>query len=247
MTMNRSRPNTLATLGFAALAALTLAGCQEMARPQFTPIDQSLAKGQTPLIATPVTIPMPPKPAPGSLWVPGSKQFFKDSRAREVGDIIIVQVEEQAEAKAEAKSEASKSHEQSAGILSLPFIKGQLETRGIDLVATGLADTESDRNFTGKGKNERKDRLTANIAAIVTQVLPNGLLVIQGQREVMVNYEKQMMQISGLIRPEDITSTNTIPSTKIAEARIMYAGNGTMDSAQSPQYGVTALDKVLPF
>lgn len=235
------------TLALLAATSLLLAGCQEMARPQFTPIDQSLSKGQTPIIATPVTIPTPPKPAPGSLWVPGSKQFFKDSRAREVGDIIIVQVEEQTEAKAEAKSEASKSHDQSAGILSLPFVSGQLTTRGIDLTATGLADTESDRNFTGKGKNERKDKLTGSIAAVVTQVLPNGLLVIQGQREVLVNYEKQMMVISGLVRPEDVTSTNTIPSSKIAEARIMYAGNGTMDSAQSPQYGVTILDKVLPF
>lgn len=238
--MNRS-------LALVAATSFLLAGCQELARPQFTPIDESLSKGHTPLIATPVTIPMPARPAPGSLWVPGNKQFFKDSRARDVGDIIIVQVEEQAEAKAEAKSEASKSHDQSAGILTLPFVSGQLTTRGIGLTATGLANTESDRNFTGKGKNERKDKLTANIAAIVTQVLPNGLLVIQGQREVMVNYEKQMMQISGLVRPEDVTSSNTIASSKIAEARIMYAGNGTMDGAQSPQYGVRALDKILPF
>lgn len=235
------------SFALAAFTALALAGCQDMARPAFTPIDQSLSKGHKPLIATPVTIPTPPKPAPGSLWVPGNKQFFKDSRAREVGDIIIVQVEEQAEAKAEAKSEGSKSHNQEAGLLNLPFVTGQLTTRGIDLTPTGLVDTESQRNFTGKGKNERKDKLTANIAAVVTQVLPNGLLVIQGQREVMVNYEKQMMQISGLVRPEDVTSTNTVPSSKIAEARIMYAGNGTMDSAQSPQYGVTILDKVLPF
>ena len=78
-------------------------------------------------------------------------------------------------------------------------------------------------------------------------MLPNDLLVIQGQREVMVNYEKQIMRLSGIVRAEDITSTNTIPSSKIAEARIAYVGDGVMDSAQSPQYGVTVLDKVLPF
>lgn len=226
-------------------AGVMLAGCQEMARPSFTPIQESLSNPQ--VIATPVTIPTPPKPAPGSLWVPGSKQFFKDSRARDVGDLVTVLVSENAEAKAEAKSEASRDHNQSAGISVLPFVTGQLASRGIDLNPTGLVDTDSNRDFSGDAKNERKDKLTASIAAVVTQVLPNGLLAIQGQREVMVNYEKQIMKITGLIRAEDISSANTIPSAKIAEARIMYAGDGTMDSAQSPQYGVKLLDKVLPF
>ncbi len=227
--------------------ALAAAGCQTMARPDFTPVGEALNKPTSPVLATPIIVPTPPKPAAGSLWVPGSKQFFKDSRARDVGDVVTILVEENTEAKGEAKAEASKSHNQEAGIKALPFISGQLTTRGIDLTATGLADTESTRTFTGKGKNERKDKLTGSIAAIVTQVLPNGLLVIQGQREVMVNYEKQIMKISGVVRAEDITSSNTVASSKIAEARIAYIGDGLVDSAQSPQYGVTVLDKILPF
>lgn len=235
------------TFAPALLATVALAACQEMARPQMSSIDQSIKPGEAATIATPMLIPTPPKPAPGSLWVPGNKQFFKDSRAHAVGDIVTVLVEETAEAKGEAKSEASRTHNNSSGVSVLPFISGQLTTRGIDLATNGLMDTDSDRDFKGKGKNERKDKLTASIAAVVTQVLPNGLLVIQGQREVMVNYEKQVMKLSGIVRAEDITSTNTIESAKIAQARIAYVGDGVVDSAQSPQWGVTVLDKVLPF
>lgn len=226
---------------------VALAGCQEMARPQFSKIEETMGAGQQPVIATPMVIPSPPKPAAGSLWVPGNKQFFKDSRAHAVGDLVTVLVEENAEAKGEAKSEASRTHNNSSGVSVLPFVSGQLATRGIDLTPTGLMDTDSDRDFKGKGKNERKDKLSASIAAVVTQVLPNGLLVIRGQREVMVNYEKQVMQLTGIVRAEDITSTNTVPSSKIAEARIAYVGDGVMDSAQGPQWGVTLLDKVMPF
>ena len=231
----------------ALLATLALAGCQSMARPEMTPVGANFQNNTAPAIATPMIIPTPPRPAAGSLWVPGNKQFFKDSRARTVGDIVTVLVEETAEAKGEAKSEANRSHNSSSGVSVLPFISGQLLSRGIDLATNGLNDTDSQRDFKGKGKNERKDKLTGSIAAVVTQVLPNDLLVIQGQREVMVNYEKQIMRLSGIVRAEDITSTNTIPSSKIAEARIAYVGAGVMDSAQSPQYGVTVLDKVLPF
>ena len=235
---------TLVVLG---LTSLTLAGCQSMARPEMSAVGGNLGPQQTASMATPMLIPTPPKPAPGSLWVPGNKQFFKDSRARTVGDIVTVMVEETAEAKGEAKSEASRTHNNSSGVSVLPFVSGQLLTRGIDLATNGLSDTDSNRKFAGKGKNERKDKLTGSIAAVVVQVLPNDLLVIQGQREVMVNYERQIMKLSGIIRAEDVTSTNTVPSSKIAEARIAYVGDGVVDSAQTPQWGVTLVDKVLPF
>ena len=186
-------------------------------------------------------------PMPGSLWQPGSRQFFKDSRAHRVGDILTVLVSERAEAETEASTDATRSHNQTAGVSVLPFITGQLATRGIDLNPTGLADTDSNRRFQGDGSTDRSDTLTASVAAVVTQVLPNGLLVVQGQREVMVNYEKQMLTIQGMVRPEDISAQNTIASSKIAEARIAYAGRGLVDDAQTPQYGVRWIDKVLPF
>lgn len=227
--------------------AVAATGCTEAFRPEVSGLEGGLGTSTKPAITTPVALPERPTPNAGALWVPGSRQFFKDSRAHTVGDIVTVVVAETASAQTQAKTNTSRAHTQKAGILNLPWIKGMLGERGIPLGATDLADTTSNRSFTGNGKTDRSDSLNASIAAVVTQVLPNGLLVIQGQREVLVNYEKQVMTLQGMIRPEDISAQNTIPSSKIAEARIAYSGKGIVDESQSSQYGVRAIDKVLPF
>lgn len=227
--------------------ALTLGACQSLVRPEMTPLANGMGTQPNPALNMPVAIPEPATPQHGSLWVPGSKQFFKDSRARVVGDIVTIVVTENATAKVEAKTDASRTHEQQAGILGFLGYASRLSARNIPLTNTGLVDTNSNRDFQGDAKTDRKDSLTASIAAVVTQVMPNGLLVVQGQREVLVNYEKQVMTLQGLIRPEDISSQNTISSGKIAEARIAYAGRGVVDDAQTPQYGVRWIDKILPF
>ena len=231
----------------AAGSVVLLNGCNEALRPQLSTVGGNLTPDKVAQVDVPVVIPAAPPPAPGSLWVPGSKQFFRDQRAHKVGDIVTVLVAEEANASSSAKTDATRDQDMSAGVRSLPFVKGQLETRGIDLTATGLADITSAREFAGDASTDRSDSLSASIAAVVTQVLPNGLMVIQGQREVLVNYEKQVLTLSGIVRPEDISSNNTIPSSKIAEARIAYAGKGVLDEAQTPQYGVRLVDKVIPF
>lgn len=224
-----------------------LAGCQDMIRPSLTPLNGGLGTQPNAAINLPVNIPSPAAPQYGSLWVPGSKQFFKDSRAHQVGDIVTIVVAENATATTEAKTNTARDHSQSAGLLNFLNLEGKLKERGIPLATNDLVDTQSSRSFGGSGKTDRKDSLTASIAAVVTQVLPNGLLVIQGQREVVLNYEKQILTLQGMIRPEDISSQNTISSAKIAEARIAYAGRGTVDESQTPQYGVRLIDKILPF
>ncbi len=228
-------------------AGLALSACQNLVRPEMTPLANGLGTQPNPALNMPVAIPQPATPQHGSLWVPGSKQFFKDSRAHQVGDIVTIIVQENATAKVEAKTDASRTHKQQSGLLDFLNLEGKLTSRGIPLGPTNLINSTSNRDFQGDGKTDRKDSLTASIAAVVTQVMPNGLLVIQGQREVMVNYEKQVMTLQGLIRPEDITAQNTIGSGKIAEARIAYAGRGVIDDAQTPQYGVRWIDKILPF
>lgn len=228
-------------------AAVAISGCQSLVRPEMTSLQNGLGANPNPALNLPVSIPAPASPQHGSLWVPGSKQFFKDSRAHQVGDIITILVAENATAKVEAKTDASRTHNQQSGLLDFLNLEGKLRDRGIPLGPTNLINSTSNRDFQGDGKTDRKDSLNASIAAVVTQVMPNGLLVIQGQREVMVNYEKQVMTLQGLIRPEDISSQNTIGSGKIAEARIAYAGRGVIDDAQTPQYGVRWIDKILPF
>jgi flagellar L-ring protein precursor FlgH len=210
-------------------------------------LNQAMAQNN---IATPVIIPEAARPAPGSLWQPGSRQFFKDSRAHRVGDMVTIVVNETAEATSEAATETTREYDGTSQVGNLANLEGILKKRHIlDPVATAgnLLSGDSQREFTGEGETDRKDTITATISAIVTQVLPNGYLVVQGKREVVVNYELQELQIQGIVRPEDIGADNTVSSSQVAEARVFYAGRGIVDESQTPQYGVRFMDRVLPF
>lgn len=234
------------------LAVLTLlsSGCSEHLRPEMSSVSDSLNQAMAQNVATPVIIPEAARPEPGSLWQPGSRQFFKDSRAHRVGDMVTIIVSETAEATVEAATEISREYDGTSQVGNLANLEGLLKKRHIlDPVATAgnLLSGSSQREFTGEGDTDRKDTITATIAAIVTQVLPNGYLVVQGKREVVVNYEMQELQIQGIVRPEDIGSDNTVSSSQVAEARVFYAGRGIVDESQTPQYGVRFMDRVLPF
>ncbi|HSG34236.1 MAG TPA: flagellar basal body L-ring protein FlgH, partial [Sphingomonadaceae bacterium] len=110
-----------------------------------------------------------------------------------------------------------------------------------------LIDLSSNSNSQGSGSVNRDEEIKLRVAALVTQVLPNGNLVIAGRQEVRVNYEVRDLQIAGLIRPEDITSTNTIKYDQIAEARIAYGGRGQISDVQQPRYGQQVFDIIWPF
>ncbi len=231
------------------VTALPLTACVESFRPQTTSIESSLQTAMNnPIVPITVMAPEPPKKELGSLWQPGAKQFFKDSRARTVGDIITVVVSVSSKAESKGKTETSRTVANTSGITNLLNLEGLITSRGVGAPgASSLLDTASDREFKGDGKTDREDKLTANIAAIVTQVLPNGYLVIRGKREVIVNYEMQEMTIQGIVRPTDVTATNTIESSKIAEIRIAYSGKGTVDESQTAPAGIRFIDKWLPF
>ena len=99
----------------------------------------------------------------------------------------------------------------------------------------------------GKGSVNRQEALQTNVAGVVTQVLPNGNLVVEGRQEIRVNFEMRELIVAGIVRPEDIQSDNTIDSSKIAEARIAYGGRGQLNDVQQPRYGQQLMDVVLPF
>jgi flagellar L-ring protein FlgH len=197
----------------------------------------------------PVQMPMPaPQPAvyqPNSLWRTGSRAFFKDQRAHQIGDILTVKVKITDRASLENETARSRKNLEDSGIDTffgkpkVPIMNTPVPTR----IFTGDSVSSSD----GKGSVDRKEELSTNVAGVVTQVLPNGNLVIEGKQEVRVNFEIRELIVAGIVRPEDIESDNTIDSSKIAEARIAYGGRGQITDVQQPRYGQQWLDVLLPF
>ncbi len=196
----------------------------------------------------PVQMPMPaPQPAvyqPNSLWRTGSRAFFKDQRAHQIGDILTVTVNITDKATFENETQRSRTTKEDSGIdgfykAKVPILNAAVPTKIFSADSTSQAD--------GKGSVDRKEALQTNVAAVVTQVLPNGNLVVEGKQEVRVNFEIRELIVAGIVRPEDIQSDNTIDSSKIAEARIAYGGRGQITDVQQPRYGQQVLDVILPF
>ena len=197
----------------------------------------------------PVQMPMPkPEVAsynPNSLWRNGSRAFFKDQRARQVGDLLTVAVNITDKANIENDTSRSRTNKEDSGITN--FIGAQTITQANKILPGRLLTADSTSSSEGKGSVDRKEALQTNVAAVVTQVLPNGNLVVEGKQEIRVNFEIRELIVAGIVRPEDIQSDNTIDSTKIAQARIAYGGRGQITDVQQPRYGQQVMDVLLPF
>ena len=235
---------TLLNLTSIVVLGFGLSACEGIGRPEMEPMPENISRmqqqSQQEMLAS---LGDDPKPAAGSLWQPGSRHFFQDSRATEVGDILTVIISEQAQAASEANTETTHEQDSESSLTSLFELAGEQVLPGI----TNDLTSERENEFTGEGTTDRSDSLQGRVAAMITHRLPNGYLVIEGRREVLVNFEKQIMTISGIVRPEDITGDNTISSEKVAEARITYAGRGVVDEVQKPPYGSRFLQRWLPF
>ncbi len=183
-----------------------------------------------------------------SLWAPGSRAFFKDQRASKVGDImtVLISIDEKAELSNQTdRSRTSSEKADVTNLLGFEQAAGKLLPGGYDPTkAIGLG---SDSSTQGAGSVNSKEKIELTVAAVVTQVLPNGNLVIQGRQEVRVNFEVRDLTVSGIVRPEDISATNEIKHTQIAEARISYGGRGQLTDVQQPRYGQQIVDILFPF
>ncbi len=253
MTRPPLRPPHVATL--AVLLALPLAACGnswdrmgEIGKsPKLSAIDDPTAKPGYKSVTMPMPSPDPPAYAPASLWSKGSRAFFKDQRAHRVGDILTVQVVITDKAQIANDTARSRTETDSTSVGGLPgaAIDGVIKHSGAK--SSDLIDNATKTSSEGNGTVNRSETLQTNVAAVVTQVLPNGNMVIEGRQEVRVNFELREMVVAGVVRPEDIGSDNTIDSAKIAEARISYGGRGQITDVQQPRYGTQFLDVVMPF
>ena len=198
----------------------------------------------------PVQMPMPAPQAaiyqPNSLWRTGSRAFFKDQRANQIGDILTVQIKITDRAQFENETQRSRKNLENSGVDNFIGSKAVSATSAF-APPFRILTADSNGSSEGKGSIDRKEELLTNLAAVVTQVLPNGNLVLEGKQEIRVNFEVRELIVAGIVRPEDIQSDNTIESTKIAEARIAYGGRGQITDVQQPRYGQQVLDVLLPF
>lgn len=180
-----------------------------------------------------------------SLWggEASSNMLFIDDKARYKYDIITVFVEEQSTAQGSASTQTSNDSEASLGISS--FLGMQNSNR--KTMASGAISADTENKFKGDGKTARSGKITAVISATITEVLPNGNMVIEGQKEVEINSEKQWMTVKGIARSRDITPQNTVLSRHLAEAKIAYSGVGVINDKQHPGWAIRILDWIWPF
>ena len=239
-----------------SLVAASLTGCNMINRLAQVGDAPSLSTIENPanvvVGAQQVSIPMPTpveiERSPSSLWRPGSRAFLKDQRAAEVGDILTVIIEINDSAAISNKTNRSRVNAEDASATSFLGYEASLASilpAAVD--ATDLVDLDSTSSSEGAGAVARDESINLRVAALVTQVLPNGNLVVAGRQEVRVNFEVRELQVAGLIRPEDITNTNQINYDQIAEARIAYGGRGQISDVQQPRYGQQVFDIIWPF
>lgn len=216
--------------------------------PPLSPIEvpPGIVSGAPVLVPQPLPDPQPPQA--NSLWRAGSRSFFRDPRAAKTGDLLTVQIDIGDQAKLANTTTRSTNATENSGVTNLFGLESRLKGILPDAVdPTSLVNLNSDSANSGTGTVDRSESINLTVAAVVTQVLPNGNLVIQGQQEVRVNNEVRVLLVSGMVRPEDISKSNTIRHTQIAEARISYGGRGLITDVQQPRYGQQFFDIIWPF
>ncbi|MFC3077130.1 flagellar basal body L-ring protein FlgH [Phenylobacterium terrae] len=192
--------------------------------------------------------PAPQPASANSLWRSGARAFFNDQRANRVGDILTVQIEIDDSAKTTNATSSSRTANTHAGVenfFGLESSLGRVFPGGFD--PANAINTGSTTSNAGAGSVNRAEKINLTIAAVVTAVLPNGNMMIQGTQEVRTNYDVRQLAVSGIVRPEDISSANTIRHTQIAEARISYGGRGDISRVQKTPAGQSLVERFTPF
>jgi flagellar L-ring protein precursor FlgH len=239
-----------------AAASVSLGGCGNMLEriseagkaPAMEPIQNPNAQADYKPVTMPMPAPMTDVRQANSLWRQGSRTFFADQRASKVGDILTVVITIDDSAKLANKSTQTRDGSNDAAASSLlgyERFANQVFTNGAD--PTSLINTDSTSAQTGNGTVDRSEAVDLRVAAVITQVLPNGNMVLNATQQVRVNYELRELNVDGIVRPEDISTANEVTYDQIAEARIAYGGRGTISDVQQPRYGQQVYDILFPF
>lgn len=240
--------------GPALILALLLPGCGALTRlsevgrpPEMTPSADPTREPNY----RPITMPMPAgqtaAPQVGALWRSGSRAFFKDQRAAQVGDILTVLVNITDTADLKNATTATRTGSEAMGLPNLFGFEATIPKLLAGATASSLVSANSTNTNNGTGETKRNEAVTLRLAGVITQVLPNGNLVVAARQEMRVNSELRQLQVTGVVRPQDIASDNTIQHDRMAEARIAYGGRGELTDLQTPRWGQQVLDIITPF
>ena len=239
-------------IGIILCLCLGAAGCSRMDHigkpPSFTPTRNSTEHAAMLNPGLPLTAEPRRRVDRASLWSGGRQSLLGDRRALKRGDILTVVIEIDEEAQISNKTQRSRDGSESLGIPHLYGIPQRINRKLPDGASLDDAVSINSKSSSGgDGSVSRKEELTLRVAATVMEVLPNGVLAIQGTQEVRVNFELRELLVSGYVRPEDISRQNQITYDKIAAARISYGGRGQITDVQQPRIGQQVLDMILPF
>jgi flagellar L-ring protein precursor FlgH len=236
------------------LLPLSLVGCgaltrlSEVGRP---PAMTAISDPTKDAAYRPLTMPMPAlqtaMPQSNALWRDGSRAFFKDQRAAQVGDIVTILVNITDTADLKNNTTASRTGSEAMGLPNLFGFEAAIPKVLAGATASSLVSANSTNANAGTAELKRNEAVTLRLAGVITQVLPNGNLVVSARQEVRVQSELRELQVSGVIRPQDIASDNTVLHDRMAEARIAYGGRGTLTDVQRPRWGQQVMDVLLPF
>jgi flagellar L-ring protein precursor FlgH len=216
--------------------------------PDLSPIENPTTKADYRAVSMPMPAPHDEIRQKNSLWASNRQTFFKDQRAASVGDILTVTLDIKDKAELDNSSNRSRNSNENADLTSLLGYEaslGQLLPEAVN--PANLVGAGANSRHAGSGTIDREEKIKTQLAAVVTQILPNGNMVIQGRQEVRVNFEKRILELAGVIRPQDIKTDNTISYEKIAEARVSYGGKGQITDVQQPRYGQQVYDVLFPF
>jgi flagellar L-ring protein precursor FlgH len=239
------------------MLAIALSGCNgqldHLGRPPSLTPPGSTSEAVAPpaperISLMPVALPPPDTATTASLWQSGPQSLFGDRRARRRGDIMTVVIEIDDEAEIRNTTTRARSGDDSVSVSALYGLNTIVEKilpsgANLDPAVTASGST----NSSGDGSVSRDEEVTLRLAATVESVLPNGHLVIRGSQEVRINFELRDLQVSGIVRPEDISRQNVITYDKIADARIVYGGRGQITDMQQPRLGQQIVDLLSPF
>jgi len=232
------------------ISALSLGACstavETVRGPQLAPIGYpaALVPVQQAYLPSPESRPA----SSNSLWRAGARSFFGDQRARVIGDILTVNIDIDDRAQTQNSTQRARSNESSGGVTNFFGLENSLGRAfpgGFN--PQNMVGLAGESTASGSGSVNRSEKVSLTIAAVVTDVLSNGNLVIQGRQEVRTNREVRELTVAGIVRPEDISSANTINHTQIAEARISYGGRGDISRMQATPAAQSLVERFSPF